>query len=295
MKTRVVFIGSVNFSAAILKNIIHTEMDIVAIITKQQSKFNSDFYDLSSIAKQNKIPYKYVKNINDADNISWIKNFSPDIIFCFGFSQIISSKILEIPSMGVLGYHPAELPKNRGRHPIIWALVLGLKRTASTFFFMDEGADTGDILSQYKINISKNDNAEILYNRIIEVAMKQVDEFVPYLISRNYTREKQDHLQASSWRKRVEADGIIDWRMSSMAIYNLVRGLTKPYIGAHFYFEGEKVRVWDTEIVDQGENNIEPGKVISISSKGVVVKVGEGAIRLKETEPELKIQQGIYL
>ena len=79
--------------------------------------------------------------------------------------------------MGVLGYHPAELPKNRGRHPIIWALVLGLKRTASTFFFMDEGADTGDILSQYKINISKNDNAETLYNRIIEVAMKQVDEF----------------------------------------------------------------------------------------------------------------------
>ena len=47
-----------------------------------------------------------------------------------------------------MGYHPAELPYNRGRHPIIWALALGLKSTASTFFYMKEGADDGDIISQ---------------------------------------------------------------------------------------------------------------------------------------------------
>ena len=52
--------------------------------------------------------------------------------------------------MGILGYHPSLLPFNRGRHPIIWALALGLKETGSTFFFMDENADTGDIVSQKK-------------------------------------------------------------------------------------------------------------------------------------------------
>lgn len=69
--------------------------------------------------------------------------------------------------MGVIGFHPAALPNNRGRHPIIWALALGLNETASTFFKMDEGADTGDIVSQVKIPICESDYAADLYENIM--------------------------------------------------------------------------------------------------------------------------------
>jgi len=62
--------------------------------------------------------------------------------------QINPKESLDLPHLGVIDFHPAALPANRGRHPIIWALVLGLQETASTFFFMDEGADSGDIISQ---------------------------------------------------------------------------------------------------------------------------------------------------
>ena len=58
----------------------------------------------------------------------------PDIIFCFGWSRLIKEELLKIPKKGVVGYHPAMLPKNRGRHPLIWALALGIKTTGSTFF-----------------------------------------------------------------------------------------------------------------------------------------------------------------
>jgi methionyl-tRNA formyltransferase len=83
--------------------------------------------------------------------------------------------------------------------------------------------------------------------------------------------------------------------MSAASIHNLVRGLTKPYVGAHFNLDGKAIKVWETELVINSEKNIEPGKVISVDEEGVVVKTGDNAIRLIKTEPFLDITQGSYL
>ena len=82
---------------------------------------------------------------------------------------MIGKDVLNIPSKGIIGNHPAELPYNRGRHPIIWALALGLESTASTFFIMNESADTGDIISQETISIKDTDYARDLYNKLINL------------------------------------------------------------------------------------------------------------------------------
>ena len=65
-----------------------------------------------------------------------------------------------------------------------------------------------------------------LYNKIIEIAKKRLEELLPDLYRFSYKRIPQDHSKANYWRKRTEDDGKIDFRMSSRAIYNLVRGLT---------------------------------------------------------------------
>ena len=130
----IVFIGAVKFSEMALQKIHSLNVNISGICTLKESSFNSDFCDLSLFADQHNIPYLYVEDINSPATISWIKQKEPDFIFCFGFSRLLKKEILELPVHGVLGYHPAELPFNRGRHPLIWALVLGLKKTGSTFF-----------------------------------------------------------------------------------------------------------------------------------------------------------------
>ena len=76
------------------------------------------------LCEKNKIPYKCVDDINSKDNFDWIKSFKPDIIFCLGWSNLLKKNILTLAPMGVLGYHPSELPKNRVRHPLISALAL---------------------------------------------------------------------------------------------------------------------------------------------------------------------------
>lgn len=292
---RILFIGTVEFSYNVLQKLVYLEADVVGVITKEKSTFHSDFRDLAPICKMNNIDYKYVKNINHEANIKWIRDHNPDIIFCFGWSQILGQELLSMPPLGVIGYHPAKLPHNRGRHPLIWVLCLGLKETASTFFFMDEGADTGDILSQELIEIDEADDAQSLYNKIISVAMAQLEDFVLALESGNYKRIPQDKSTGNTWRKRGTEDGKIDWRMNAKNIHNLVRGLTRPYVGAHFEYDDKDIIVWKTTISDEGDDNIEPGKVIDLKNGLPQIKCGAGLILLEEIEPLIEINKGEYL
>ena len=292
---KILFIGTVEFSKIALQKLIELNAQVVGVCTKEKSEFNSDFAELRPLCEKNKIPYKYVDNINSKDNYNWIKSLNPDIIFCFGWSNLLKKNILTLAPMGVLGFHPSELPKNRGRHPLIWALALGLKKSASTFFFMDEGIDSGEILSQKSFNILSNDDAQTLYDKMINIALLQIEEFLPQLEKKNYQTIKQNDETSNIWRKRVKTDGQIDFRMESQAIYNLVRALTKPYVGAHINYKEKEITVWKVEIVENKENNIESGKVLDINEDKILVKTYDGAIRITHHEFEKIPNIGEYL
>ena len=295
---RIFFIGSVKFSRKMLEGILTIKnVEVVGVATKSKSSFNSDHDDLSDISLANNIPFKYVKDINAPHIVEWISRLSADIIYCLGWSSLIKQELLNSSPLGVIGYHPAELPQNRGRHPLIWALVLGLKRTASTFFFMDNGADTGDIISQEPIEILHYDDASTMYKKIEELALKQIKNFTKEISKNNgiIAREKQDYIEGNYWRKRGKNDGRIDFRMSSKAIYNLIRGLSKPYVGAHLEFGEENIKVWNSKTIDFRIDNHEPGKVLKSNSIGVLVKTYDGAILLTDHEFETLPEVNTYL
>ncbi len=293
---RIVYIGCVESSYCGLKALLEQKKDVVGVITMESSGFNADFVDLSPLAREYQVPCRYAKNINDCENQEFIRECLPDVIYCFGWSQLIHKEILDIPPLGVIGLHPAELPYNRGRHPLIWALALGLERTASTFFRMDAGADTGDIISQREITIEYTDYARDLYDKVLETAREQILEFTNELERGSCVPRKQDTLAGNSWRKRGEADGTIDWRMSSRAIYNLVRALSHPYVGAQFLYQNKKIKVWKAEeLVDDHYRNIEPGKIIKFHSHNdFYVKAYDNVIHVLECD-NFSAKEGEYL
>ncbi len=292
---RIYFIGTVVFSKIMLEKLIAENSNIIGVTCKSSSSFNSDYVDLAPICIKNNIPYYYANDINSEESINSIKNAKPDIIFCLGWSELLEKKLLSIPVMGVLGYHPAALPKNRGRHPLIWALVLGLKQTASTFFFMNEKADAGEIVSQEIIDIDYHDCAMSLYQKFTETALIQIEQFLPQLQNNTFTLQKQDLSLSNKWRKRFGIDGQLDFRMSSYAIYNLVRALSKPYVGAHILHKGKEIKVWKAKEYLFTEDNIEPGKVLKIQGHHIIVKTYQGAIELCEHEFETLPNPGTYL
>ena len=281
---RIIYIGCVVFSKELFELLLkNSNIKIVGLVTKKNSTFNSDHYDLSKSIINTNIPFKYVKDINELKIKNWIKNLKPDLIFCFGWPTLLKKDILNLPKIGVVGYHPTILPKNRGRHPIIWALILGLKETGSTFFFMDEEADTGKIINQSRVKIDIKDDANSLYLKLIEASKIQLTEIIENFISNKLIVFKKQS-KGNFWRKRSKKDGLIDWRMSELSIYNLIRGLTRPYSGAHFEYQGKEIKVWKCEIIRNNSTNIEPGKIISLTSKGIIVKTGDHSIHLTEFE-----------
>lgn len=179
---RIFLIGCVEFSHFSLQKLLSMQnenLKIVGIVTKEKSAFNSDFYDLKQDVLN--IPCLYVKDINDEKSIEFIKACEPD------------------------------LPQNRARHPIIWALFLGLKESGVSFFVMNKGADTGRILTQKKVKITQKDNAKTLYEKITKTALKELEKFASKLCKKSLKNKdfrsilheiSRPQSKGNAWRKR---------------------------------------------------------------------------------------------
>ena len=131
---KTVFIGCVESSYAILKHMLQNGCAISGVITMESSEENADFHSLSPLAAEYGIDCFCTKNINDEETLEFVRSKAPDVIYCFGWSRLIGKELLALPPYGVIGFHPAAIPANRGRHPLIWALALGLDKTASFMF-----------------------------------------------------------------------------------------------------------------------------------------------------------------
>lgn len=296
---RYIFIGSVEYSAHCLRTLIEMNINIVDIMCpyKEVSKFNSDYFDLGVVASKYEKNIYYFKNIKDESQ--HIKKLKPDVIFVLGLSQIIPEQVLEIPTIGCIGSHPALLPQNRGRHPIIWAIANGLGKSGITLFWIDKGIDSGDIWDQREFDISDEDDAATVYKKVKRLSMEMLKENIHDLENGKINRMKQDSEKANYWRKRTPKDGEIDWRMSSKRIFDLVRALTIPYIGAHCICKNKEVKIWKVEkILDKDVDeysNIEPGKVISLENNHFTIKTGDGLVKIINHEFEELPDVGDYL
>lgn len=300
---RILYIGAVDFSAFCLREVLKNNGNVIAIITlsSEYSTIHSDFEDLTPIAREYKIPIYYIKKLKDAETIELVRSLQPDIIFIFGFSQLIPPAILNLPSLGCIGTHPALLPRNRGRHPLIWALVEGLSESGLTFLFLDEGVDSGDILWQKSFPITLEDDASTLYSKIKSLAQQAIPEIIQQLESSNMPRIPQNHSKATYWRKRTEQDGVIHWDESTLQVYNLIRALTHPYIGAHTYLGSQKLTVWQSKLADARADiyNVRDtvfGCVVGASEAGILVKTRDGFLELLDWEPrEVQLYSGAIL
>lgn len=299
IKFNIVFIGCVQFSTSALELLITNQdkwnIRVSGVVTKQASTINADFSSLKPLADAANIPCFLAKGNEQAEMAAWIKQQHPDVVYCFGWSYLLKKEVLEASRLGVIGYHPSLLPANKGRHPLIWALVLGLEETGSSFFFMDDEADNGDLIHQERLPILWEDDAASLYEKMTITALKQIEQFTHSLVCSDYKKIAQIG-PSNNWRKRSKVDGLIDWRMSAVSIYNLVRGLTHPYVGAHFENNGREIKVWKCEVVSsENNNNWEPGRVISVEERMFIVKCGQDGIRILEHELEELPGVGMYL
>jgi len=276
---KISFIGGVKFSLEILKAILQENysVDVIFSYDESKKKFYSDYISFDEISKKHKIKNVKIMNINDEKNIELLKKIKPDLILVMGWSQLLKDEIIKIPSLGVIGSHPTELPKYRGRAPLSWSIIKGLKESALTFFYITPEVDEGDILDQRKFKITDDDDATSLYKKMTNLGKEMITDNLPLLEKGKASRIKQDPSKfIENWPKRTPDDGIIDWSKSGKEILKLIRATTNPYPGAFTFFNTAKVQIWKANLIDEkSEGN---GKIMDVNEKGVFIGTSNGVL-----------------
>ena len=227
------------------------------------------------------------RDVNSEETLAFVRELDPELVFVVGWSQLVREPFIALAREGVFGMHPTLLPRHRGRAPIPWAILSGLARTGVTLFeIVDATADSGAVVGQVVLDIAPDETATTLFERLAEAHVELVRECVPRLVEGMAPRRRQDPLRASTWPRRVPADGIIDWETRAPYLYDWVRAQTRPYPGAFTWLGDEKVIVWRARPVDLADP-APAGTIVAVRADGPVVACGEGGLVLEEIETEL--------
>jgi methionyl-tRNA formyltransferase len=276
---RIAFVGAVESSLVALRTLIRCEMVPVLVVTlpPEAAARHSDFADLAEPAAAAGAGIHFTRNINTPETIEAIKAAQPDICLVVGWSQLCKDEFRNIAPLGALGYHPAPLPRFRGRAVIPWTIISGEAYSGSTIFRLDEGTDSGFILAQERFALAPDETARSLYNK----HMQSLQRIIPQALAKaaaGEAGEPQDEDAANYCAKRTPEDGLIDWKQPAEAVLRLIRGVGEPYPGAFTFEGGERI------IIDSARLSAERGRFIGVAGQvqthtreGMTVLCGDGA------------------
>ena len=142
----------------------------------KEEKINSNYADLTQIAKKYNIPCYEVNSVNGKrlkDYKEIIKNLNLDLFLVLGWYYMISKEIRSLAKYGAWGIHASLLPKYAGGAPLVWAMIYGEKKSGITLFRMEDGVDDGDIIAQKSFDIDFNDTIKDVYDKAT-IASKEI-------------------------------------------------------------------------------------------------------------------------
>lgn len=151
----------------------------------------------------------------------------PDVIVVVAFGQIITKEILEMPKYGCINVHASLLPAYRGAAPIQWAVMNGDPVSGVTIMKMDEGIDTGEMLSKVEIPLASDETGGSLFDKLSAAGAKLLVETLPKIEKGEITPEKQPKESTTAYARMIKKeDGRIDWTKSAIEIERQIRAMS---------------------------------------------------------------------
>lgn len=279
MDMRTVFVGAVEGSKVALDALLRAGRVPTLVITlpTEAAARHSDFVDLAAVAQAAGSAIHYTTNINAPSTLEAMAAVDPDLTLVIGWSQVCRQAFRDIAKRGCIGFHPAALPRLRGRGVIPWTILRDEQIAGSTLFWLDEGVDSGPILLQRLFAVAPDETARSLYDKHTRNLAEMVVEAVELVACGKAQRIEQDQRLASYCAKRTPEDGLIDWREPASVTLRLIRAVGEPYPGAFTYFSGEKIRIDAARDFDGSGRFIGLiGQVQAHTDDGFVVLCGDG-------------------
>lgn len=296
--TRIIFMGTPDFSVPVLRQIIQDGYEVIAVVTQPDRPVGRKRVltppPVKVEAVKLGIPVFQPEKIRQPEELEKILALEPDLIITAAFGQILPKALLEAPPHGCINVHASLLPELRGGAPIHYAIIQGKQKTGITIMYMAEKLDAGDILTQIEVPISEDDNVGSLHDKLSSAGARLLSETLPLLLSGRIEPIPQDDSKATFAANIKREQEQIDWNKTGEEIYNHIRGLN-PWPVAFTTLDGQVVKVWRSEkVTGTQQEQGKPGLITAVDKDGIVVATGnETAIKIKELQPSGKKKMAV--
>ena len=280
----IIFAGTPTFAAKSLEAIIAQGHNVIAVYTQPDRPAGRGKKlvksDVKLVAEQYEIPIYQPEKLTNNEDQKAFASLKPDLMIVAAYGLLLPKEILDIPTHGCINIHASLLPRWRGAAPIQRAIQAGDTETGITIMQMDEGLDTGDMLIKLNTPISSTETASKLHDHLAGLGCEAILTYLQEY--KNLNAEKQDDALACYAKKLTKQEAQINWQNSANQIDKNVRAFN-PVPVAFFEFEGQRIRVFEGELVDQnGPEAV--GTILNKDKHGILIKCGQGAYLIKNLQ-----------
>ena len=289
--TKIVFMGTPDFSVPVLRQIIADGYEVVGVVTQPDRPVGRKRVltppPVKAEALKHNIPVLQPEKIRIKEEVEKVLALQPDLVVTAAFGQILPKELLEAPKYGCINVHASLLPELRGGAPIHYALIQGKEKTGITIMYMAEKLDAGDILTQVEVPITEEDNVGTLHVKLSSAGAQLLSETLPKLLENKLEPIIQNEAEATFAYNIKREQEKIDWSKSGEDIYNQIRGMN-PWPVAYTSMDQMVLKIWKAEKLPSKESQ-PPGTVTDIQPDGLVVQTGNStAIKITELQPSGK-------
>ena len=272
---RIALIGQAAFGADVLKGLIQQGQEVVGVFCPPDRGSKTD--PLKDAALAAAIPVYQPPRMKDPQAYEQMAALTPDLAVLAFVTDIVPGKVLAIPKLGSICYHPSILPKYRGASAINWAVINGERESGLTIFWVDEGIDTGDILLQKKVEIGPNETTgELYFNKLYQLGVEACLEAVDLIAQGKAPRIPQDHSLGTYDPPCDEKVAALNWNQPGRQVFDFIRGCD-PQPGATTTFRGEQVKLYNASFL-MDDHTVPPGEILEVTAKGIKVAVPGAAL-----------------
>jgi methionyl-tRNA formyltransferase len=295
-------LGTPEFAVPSLEMLISEGYEVVAVVTqpdKPKGRGNRMCAPpVKEFALKHGIEVIQPNKIKTDEFVEEIRALKPDLLVTAAYGKILSKELLDVPPLGCINVHGSLLPAYRGAAPINWAVINGEKSTGITTMFTDVGLDTGDMLLKKELTIEPDTTVGELHDQMSILGAEVLKDTLAELKNGTLKRQPQDDALSSYAPIMSKELGLIDWNKSAQEIHNLVRG-TDPWPGAYTFLNGERIRIWRTNLVSDKhtDTNAEAGLIIEVGCDGILVKCADECILVGEIQLDCckRMNVGCYI
>ena len=275
---RVVFMGTPDFAAASLQQILSDGFEVVGVFT-QPDKPKGRGMALSAspvkeLALAHGIPVFQPEKMRDGTALEALKGLSPDILAVVAYGRILPPEILEVPGFGAVNVHGSLLPKYRGAAPIQWAVLNGDKVTGVTTMYLANEMDTGDIIYAEETPIGEFETSGELYDRLKLMGAKLLSRTLRDIENGTAPRRAQDHDKASYVKMLDKSLCPLDFTRPARLVIKQICGL-QPWPVATLTIGNDCFRVFSACYGSKNCGAV-PGTILDTKGKGIELACGDG-------------------